>query len=314
MRDLHELRAAETQPSSITTAGSTSRPASVRIPIARAIDLLAARAGQTGGRPATKRPLIDVGARACVVALVSRRACLGVRRTPARPLRCRPTRRCRRRCASRLRPAARRAGAARPAVPRRGRPDGHSSATTSRGKPVILVLAYYRCPMLCTQVLNGLLRAMRALPFEPATIRRRHGQLRPARDAGAGGAPRRRATSTQYGRPGAARGLALPDRRRSLDRGAHQGGRLPLRLRRRARAVRPRQRHHGADAAGRSLALLLRHRIRPARPAARRWSRRREDKIGSPVDQVLLFCFHYDPSDRQVQRRGHEHRPARAAC
>ncbi len=23
-------------------------------------------------------------------------------------------------------------------------------------KPVILVLAYYRCPMLCTQVLNGL--------------------------------------------------------------------------------------------------------------------------------------------------------------
>ena len=26
-------------------------------------------------------------------------------------------------------------------------------------KPVILVLAYYRCPMLCTQVLNGLVRA-----------------------------------------------------------------------------------------------------------------------------------------------------------
>src|ERR1700733_7498535 len=33
-------------------------------------------------------------------------------------------------------------------------------------KPVILVLAYYRCPMLCTQVLNGLVRALLDLPFD----------------------------------------------------------------------------------------------------------------------------------------------------
>ena len=26
------------------------------------------------------------------------------------------------------------------------------------GKPVILILAYYRCPMLCTEVLNGVTR------------------------------------------------------------------------------------------------------------------------------------------------------------
>lgn len=32
-----------------------------------------------------------------------------------------------------------------------------------KDKPVILVLAYYRCPMLCSQVLNGLTRAMRGL-------------------------------------------------------------------------------------------------------------------------------------------------------
>src|ERR1700722_859712 len=32
-------------------------------------------------------------------------------------------------------------------------------------KPVILVLAYYRCPMLCTQVLNGLVRALLDIPF-----------------------------------------------------------------------------------------------------------------------------------------------------
>jgi protein SCO1/2 len=33
------------------------------------------------------------------------------------------------------------------------------------GKPVILVLAYYRCPMLCTLVLNGLVQALDRLSF-----------------------------------------------------------------------------------------------------------------------------------------------------
>jgi protein SCO1/2 len=32
------------------------------------------------------------------------------------------------------------------------------------GKPTVLVLAYYRCPMLCTEVLNGLLRSLKAVP------------------------------------------------------------------------------------------------------------------------------------------------------
>jgi len=32
-------------------------------------------------------------------------------------------------------------------------------------RPVILTLVYYECPMLCTQVLNGMVRAARILPF-----------------------------------------------------------------------------------------------------------------------------------------------------
>src|SRR5262249_26301343 len=32
-------------------------------------------------------------------------------------------------------------------------------------KPVILVLAYYRCPMLCTLVLNDLVKGLRGVPF-----------------------------------------------------------------------------------------------------------------------------------------------------
>src|SRR5947209_1461987 len=33
-------------------------------------------------------------------------------------------------------------------------------------KPVILVLAYYRCPMLCTEVLNGLARGLLDVSFD----------------------------------------------------------------------------------------------------------------------------------------------------
>lgn len=34
-------------------------------------------------------------------------------------------------------------------------------------RPVILSLVYYECPMLCTLVLNGLVRALRTLTFDP---------------------------------------------------------------------------------------------------------------------------------------------------
>ena len=33
-------------------------------------------------------------------------------------------------------------------------------------RPVVLALVYYECPMLCTQVLNGLVKALRPLPLE----------------------------------------------------------------------------------------------------------------------------------------------------
>src|SRR5262249_49179401 len=33
------------------------------------------------------------------------------------------------------------------------------------GRPVILVFAYFRCPMLCSQVLDGLVEGLRGVPF-----------------------------------------------------------------------------------------------------------------------------------------------------
>ncbi|MCL4783619.1 MAG: SpoIIE family protein phosphatase [Bryobacterales bacterium] len=39
----------------------------------------------------------------------------------------------------------------------------------SEGKPVLLNLVYYRCPMLCNLVLNGQTETMRKIPWEPGT-------------------------------------------------------------------------------------------------------------------------------------------------
>jgi len=36
-------------------------------------------------------------------------------------------------------------------------------------KPVVLALAYYECPMLCTQVLNGMTGALKTLSFDAGT-------------------------------------------------------------------------------------------------------------------------------------------------
>ncbi len=34
-------------------------------------------------------------------------------------------------------------------------------------RPVVLALVYYECPMLCTQILNGMVRAAKVLTLTP---------------------------------------------------------------------------------------------------------------------------------------------------
>ena len=76
-------------------------------------------------------------------------------------------------------------------------------------KPVILAFVYYECPMLCTQVLNGLESALRVInesigkEFDVVTVsfdpRRRRcwrrARRRPTSNATSGRAPRRAGTS-----------------------------------------------------------------------------------------------------------------------
>jgi protein SCO1/2 len=74
------------------------------------------------------------------------------------------------------------------------------------GKPTVLVLAYYRCPMLCTEVLNGLTEAMRGMDltvgkdFNVVTV-----SIDPKEPPGLA-AEKKKHYLEAYGRPGAEAG------------------------------------------------------------------------------------------------------------
>lgn len=161
-------------------------------------------------------------------------------------------------------------------------------------RPVIVVPVYYTCPMLCGMVLNGLATSLKTLPFEPgvdyevlvfsfdpddgpeqATTRKENTLARFGGGEGVGGfnfltgdaqaiARLTEAIGFRYARDGdsgeyahtAGLVLATPD------------GRIARQL-------------FGVEYAPRDLRLAM--------------VEAGEGKIGSLVDAVLLYCFHYDP-------------------
>ena len=95
-------------------------------------------------------------------------------------------------------------------------------------RPVVLALVYYECPMLCTQVLNGLVSALGVLNFEAGPgVRRRRGQLQPEGRPWSGVTEEGRLPRTIRTAP-VRRGLAFPDRIAGLDRSADRRRRFPL--------------------------------------------------------------------------------------
>jgi protein SCO1/2 len=161
-------------------------------------------------------------------------------------------------------------------------------------RPVILTFAYYQCPMLCTLVLNGLLKAMRAMSlelgkdFEVVNI-----SINP-RETFTLAAGKKNTYVKEYGRPGAELGWhflvgdeanirqateAAGYRYRydeAYGQYAHASGIMIL-----TPDGKFSKYFYGLEYSARDLRLGL------VEAAA--------GQIGSPVDQILLFCYHYDP-------------------
>lgn len=162
------------------------------------------------------------------------------------------------------------------------------------GKPVILTLVYYSCPMLCTQVLNGLDRSLEQIPmtigkdFDVVTV-----SIDPTEQPSLAEA-KQAVYLGMYNRPAAAQGWHFLT------------GEEPQ-IQQLAQAVGFRYAYDPASKqyAHASAIMLLTPEGKLSRYfygvtyAARDMRLALVDasggKIGSPVDQVLLFCYHYDP-------------------
>jgi protein SCO1/2 len=162
-------------------------------------------------------------------------------------------------------------------------------------RPVILALVYYECPMLCTQVLSGLTSGLKGLAFDAGT---QFDVVVVSIDPGEGpglASAKKAAYVDRYGRPETAGAWHfLTGRKAEIDRlastvgfaytydektdqYAHAAGITVL-----TPDGRIARYFFGIDYAPRDLRLGI---VEAA-----------DRKIATPIDSVLLYCFHYDPS------------------
>jgi protein SCO1/2 len=161
-------------------------------------------------------------------------------------------------------------------------------------RPVILVLAYYRCPMLCTQVLNGLVRSLLDLPltagrdFEVVVV-----SFDP-RETPELAAAKKKTYLERYGRPGAVEGWHfLTGEQEPIDRVTRAVG-----FRYRYDPVKDQFAHASGIMVLTPQGRISRYFYDVAyapRDLRLGLVEASGNRIGSLADQVLLFCFHYDP-------------------
>jgi protein SCO1 len=165
-------------------------------------------------------------------------------------------------------------------------------------KPVVLAFVYYDCPMLCTQVLNGMVTSFRVLPFqigkefEVVTV-----SFDPRETSAL--ASKKKKVYVDY----------LPDKMRpAAASGWHFLTGDAENIAKLTDAVGFRYHYDEATkqfahASGIMLTTPQGKLSRyfygveyPARDLRLGLIESSANKIGSPVDQLLLYCYHYDPS------------------
>jgi protein SCO1/2 len=165
-------------------------------------------------------------------------------------------------------------------------------------KPVVLSLVYYDCPMLCTQVLNGMVTSFRVLPFQ---IGKEFDVVTISFDP--------RETPTLAAAKKKIYVDYLPAKMRDdAKNGWHFLTGDPENIQKITDAVGFRYHYDEttrqfAHASGIMLATSQGKLSRyfygidyPARDLRLGLIESAQNKIGSPVDQLLLYCYHYDPA------------------
>ena len=163
-----------------------------------------------------------------------------------------------------------------------------------RSRPVILTLVYYQCPMLCTFVLNGVLTSAKDISFdmgkdfEVVTV-----SIDPA-ETPLLAESKHTMYAGLYGRPGAISGWHfLTGQEAAIRQLAAAVG---------FRYVYDKESQQFAHASG-ILVLTPQGRVSrvlygisyPPRDLRFALVEASGGKIGTPVDQILLACYHYDP-------------------
>ncbi len=161
-------------------------------------------------------------------------------------------------------------------------------------RPVLMALVYYECPMLCTQILQGMVRSLKLVSFNPGQEFEVVVISFDARDKPPLAAAKKAAMLKSYGRPDTANGFHLltgdlaPIKAVTesvgfqyfydvhTDQFAHASAIYAL-----TKEGRLSRYFYGIEYAPKDVRLGL---IEAA-----------QNKIGTPVDQILLFCYHYDP-------------------
>jgi len=163
------------------------------------------------------------------------------------------------------------------------------------GKPVLLAPVYYRCPMLCTQILSGMESALKVVSLDPGKDFEVVAVSFDPKDTAELAAAKKQNYLRRYGRPNTANGWhfltgdeanvrAVTDALGfhykydpKTDQYAHASAIMIL-----TPEGRVSKYFYGVEYSPRDVRLGL--------------VDASHNKIGTPVDEVLLFCFHYDPA------------------
>ena len=164
-----------------------------------------------------------------------------------------------------------------------------------KGKPVLLAPVYYRCPMLCSQVLNEVASALKAVSLDPGKDFEVVAFSFDPKDTVEIAAAKRKTYFARYGRPGTTNGWHFltgdPANIKllmdavgfhykydpSTDQYAHASGIMII-----TPEGKLSKYFYGVDYSPRDIRLGL--------------VEASHESIGSPVDEALLFCYHYDPA------------------